>query len=89
MKMQTTYIEHLVLRQTYKKGPLGRTTQHKKVASTQRIRSRPTYQCPGRPKAVASGASRGSTDPALVSVQVHFGGKLYLILLKSVANVSF
>ena len=34
------------------------------------------------------GRTRGSTEPTLAPVQVHFGGKAVLILLKAVDDVS-
>ena len=59
----------------------------------------PTYQHQGPPgrhtkegggQGCQGGASRtyGSAELALAPVQVHFGGKITLILLKSVADVS-
>ena len=59
----------------------------------------PTYQHQGPPGSVPekdggqrwqSGAGRthGSAEPGQAPVQVHFGGKADLILMKSVADVS-
>jgi hypothetical protein len=39
-------------------------------------------------KAVARAAKVGPAEPRLMLVQVHFGGKITLILLKAVMNVS-
>ena len=59
----------------------------------------PTYQHQGPPGSVPekgggwsrqSGADRthGPAEPGQAFVQVHFGGKIILVLLKSVADVS-
>ena len=39
-------------------------------------------------RTVASGGEVASAEPSPPSVQVHFGGKITLILQKAVANVS-
>ena len=39
-------------------------------------------------KAVAEAAKVGPAEPGQAFVQVHFGGKIILILLKSVADVT-
>ena len=42
----------------------------------------------GQGRQGGAGRTHGSTEPALAPVQVHFGGKSDLILLKAVMNVS-
>ena len=46
------------------------------------------HQADTQRKAVARGAKVGLAEPALAPVQVHFGGKAVLILLKAVLSVS-
>ena len=86
MTTQTEDTDDRVLRDMRKGGPQtrpNRPTKHRHRPSDIR-----THRAVNQQRSVASGAKRGSADPTWQPNGLSFGGKLDLILLKVVDDVS-
>jgi hypothetical protein len=90
-KTQQKCTEDRILHQTYKKGPHGKAHRRSKVANRQYLEEDPpiSQQLEGGAKVGHQGVGGPprSAEPSLAPVQVHLGGKINIILLKSVCHV--